>query len=435
MVMSKKVLLFLVVAMLSAIMVFSTGLAFAEQVEIRAAWWGDTGRHELYNKIIDIFESKNPDIKVIREPTSWLDYWDKLTVQSAGGRAPDFIGMHLQFAADYVRRGILEPLEPFVGEGVIDISKHSEAAISTGTMDGVLYMIPMGLTTQTMVVNNSILEELGVEPPNFDWTWDDVKTIGLKVRGAFDEKGDKNKWFIADSSGAYQIFRYWVRQRGQEDLYTADGNIAYTAEDAATWFTMWNDLRENNIVPDAATTTEYARATLEDNLFARQRIIITGIPVNQYKLYLNAVPGANLLLVRNPSLVDGLPGEFVEGAHFAVSAHSTPEKKLAAAKLIDFWVNDPDSIELYRLDQGVPSNREMAEFLMTIVDEADQKIIEYVNKTSEIARPINFPPAGASEVNSLFEQIAEKVRFGQLTPEDGGEQLVSQAQDILNKHK
>jgi len=198
---------------------------------------------------------------------------------------------------------------------------------------------------------------------------------------------------------------------------------------------MWNDLRENNIVPDAATTTEHARATLEDNLFARQRIIVTGIPVNQYKLYLNAVQGADLLLVRNPSLADGLPGEFVEGAHFAVSAHSTPEKKLAAAKLIDFWVNDPDSIELYRLDQGVPSNREMAEFLMAIVDEADQKIIEYVNKTSEIARPINFPPAGASEVNSLFEQIAEKVRFGQLTPEEGGEQLVSQAQDILNKHK
>jgi len=432
--MSKRNFVLLVAVVLSTMLVCLGGSVFAK-VEIRAAWWGDTGRHELYNKIIDIFESKNPDIKVLREPTSWLDYWDKLTVQSAGGRAPDFMGMHLQFAADYLRRGIIEPLEQFVEKGIIDISDHVEGAIATGKVDGILYMVPMGITTQTILINNSILEELGVEAPNFDWTWNDVKTIGLKVRGAFDEKGEKDKWFIADSSGAYQVFRYWVRQRGREDLYTADGNIAYIAEDVATWFAMWNDLRKSGIIPDAATVTEYARATLEDNLFARRRVVGMGIPINQYRLYLNAMPETDLLPVRLPSLVDGLPGELVEGAHFAISAKTTPEKKVAAAKLINFWVNDPDSIRLFRLDQGVPSNRKMAEFLMTIMDEVDQKVIEYVNKTSAIARPTTFPPAGATEVNSLFEQIAEKVRFEQLTPEEAGEQLISQAQEILNRYK
>jgi len=435
MVMSKKVLLFLVVAMLSAVMVFSTGLAFAEQVEIRAAWWGDTGRHALYNQICDVFESKYPDIKVIREPSSWTDYWAKLNVQSAGGRAPDFIGMHPFFASDYVQRDVVEPLDDYIKNNVIDVSKFSQSAILSGTVNGIVYMIPMGITIDTLFVNNSFLKELGVATPEFDWTWDDFKTIGLEVRKALDAKGEKDKWFMDDISGIYEIFRVWVRQRGREDLYTPDGSIAYTAEDAASWFAMWNDFRENGIIPDAATTTEYMNATLEDSLFGRRRAAVRRMPVNQYKLHCAALPDDEIIMVRHPSKPDGEIGEFIYGAFFAISASSAPEKKLAAAKLINFWVNDPDSIELFRLDQGVPANTEMVDFLMTIVDEKEKAILNYVNELMPLARPIIFAPAGATEIDSLFKQIAEKVRFGQLTPEEAGEQLISQAQDILNKHK
>ena len=233
--MSKKVFLIMLISLITV------GTLFSAQVEIRAAWWGDTGRHALYNEIVDIFEVKNPDIKVIREPTSWLDYWDKLTVQTAGKRAPDFMGMHLQFAADYVRRGVLEPLDKYIEEGIIDVSKFSQTALDSGTVDGTIYMIPKGLTAQSIFVNISALQELGIEPPDFDWTWNDVERIGLEVRKELDTRGEKNKWFMNDHSGAYVVFRYWVRQRGTQDLYTMDGDIAYTAEDVATWLSMWNN--------------------------------------------------------------------------------------------------------------------------------------------------------------------------------------------------
>jgi multiple sugar transport system substrate-binding protein len=403
-------------------------------VEIRVAWWGDTKRHELYNQICDVFESKNPNIKLIREPVSWTDYWDKLTVQSASGGAPDFMGMHPQFASDYVRRGVLEPLDTYVKDGTIDLSNFSQAAIDSGTVNGVNYMISMGLTTNTVLVNKSMLEDLGVQVPDFDWTWDDLKAIGSEARAALDAKGKKDSWLREDASGAYQIFRYWARQNGR-DLYTADGDIAYTEEDAASWFAMWKDLRDSGVVPDSATTTEYSKATLEDSLIARGKTAMVSIPPNQYKLYSAALPEAELIMVRNPSKPDGKAGEFVEGAHFAISSKTTPEKKLAAAKLINFWVNNEDSIKLFRLDQGVPANTKMVEFLTPLLDEQDKAIVDYVSKTIEIAAPTTFPPSGASEVDSLFQQIAEKVRFDQLTPEDAGAQLVSEAQAILDSNK
>lgn len=414
----------------------SSSTSSSAPVEIRVAWWGDTTRNKLYEQILDAFEAEYPNIKTVREPLSWTDYWDKLTVQSASGGAPDFLGMHPQFASDYVHRGVLEPLDNFVKDGTIDLSNFTQAAIDSGKVDNTIYMVSMGLTAASMFVNTTMLQELNVAVPNFDWTWDDLKAIGLATRKALDAKGEENAWLIDDGSGAYQLFRYWVRQNGKIDLYTADGKIAYTAEDAASWFTMWEDLRDNKIVPDAATTTEYAKATLEDSLFARKKTAIRGVPANQYKLYCEALPNDKIIMVRNPAMVNGKVAEYVEGAHFAISAKTTPEKKLAAAKLLNFWVNDEDSIKLFKLDQGVPANTKMVEYLNSLLDDQDKAVVDYVNKIASIStEPTTFPPSGASTVDSLFQQIAEKVRFGQLTPKDAGEQLVSQAQATLDSNK
>ncbi len=408
----------------------TNGSTTNQSVEIRAAWWGDTKRHELYNQIIDRFEEANPGIKVVREPVSWNDYWDKLTVQSASGEAPDFMGMHPQFASDYVGRGVIEPLDSYVNDGTIDLSNFSQAAIDSGKVNDTIYMVSMGLTSASMFVNTSFLKDLGIDAPSFDWTWDDLKSIGFEVRKALDAKGQKDVWFAGDGSGAYQFFRYWARQRGG-DLYTTDGDLDYDEEDLITWFKMWNDLRENGIVPDAATTTEYAKATLEDSLFAKKKIAATSVPANQYKLYCNAVPDSEIIIIRHPAMKDGQIGEYIEGAHFAISSKTTPEKKVAAAKLLNFWVNSESSMEIYRLDQGVPANTKMAEFITPLLDDQDKVIVDYVNKISVIARSTTFPPAGASEIDSLFQTIAESVRFNQKTPEDAAAELISEAKNIL----
>jgi multiple sugar transport system substrate-binding protein len=406
-------------------------------VEIRAAWWGDTNRHELYNQILDEFKKKYPNITVVREPQSWNDYWDKLTVQSASGGAPDFMGMHVQFANDYLRRGLIEPLDSYINDGVIDISKMPQGAVATGVVDGVTYMIPMGLTGQSAYINTTMMKELGIDTPDFNWTWDDVKTIGSKVRAALDAAGKKNVWFMDDNATNYQLFRYWVRQNGKgREIYTSDGDLGCTEEEVATWYAYWNDLRSANIIPDAATSVEYAKATLENHLFAQRKIAIRFVPANQYKQYALAMPDAEIALIRNPSKADGVNGEYVEGAHFAVSSKTTSEKKLAAAKLINFWVNDEDSMKLFGMDQGVPANTDMAEFIKPNLDEYQSKVMEYVNKIAELSLgETTYPPAGASEIDALFRSVAEKTMFGASTPEEAAAEFVKGAKEIIETNK
>lgn len=427
----------LALVVLIVMMTMAVTPAFAETVEIRVAWWGDTSRNNLYNEILDRFEEAHPAIRTVREPLSWQDYWQKLMVQSAGGAAPDFMGMHPQYANDYLRRGVVEPLDSYIEQGIIDVSNIPQGAVNTGVVDGVTYMLPMGLTGQSFFVNKTMLEEIGLEVPDFDWTWDDLKEFGLEARTALDAAGRRNVWVVDDNSKNYQVFRYWVRQEGNE-LYTPQGDLDFTAEQVAAWWSYWKDLRDNRITPDAATSIEYGPATLENSLFARQKIAMRGVPANQYKLYVGVLPENEVIMLRNPSRVGFMVGEYVEGAHFAIYSRTTPEKKIAAAKLMDFWLNTEESYELYGMDQGVPANTKMAEFITTTLDDVQIRVLEYVGVISELASdgiPTTYPPAGASEIDSLFQSFAEEVMYDAKTPEAASKEFIVEAQSVIDSNR
>jgi multiple sugar transport system substrate-binding protein len=134
------------------------------KLEIRASWWGDTKRHEVYNKIVDEFEKANPDVVVVRELQTWGDYWDKLSVQVAGGNAADFICMHPQYAADYISKGVCEPLDKYIADGIISTEGWSQTIIDTGKFNGTMYMMAMGVSFQGFLVNTGVFKQLGITP-------------------------------------------------------------------------------------------------------------------------------------------------------------------------------------------------------------------------------------------------------------------------------
>jgi multiple sugar transport system substrate-binding protein len=402
------------------------------KVQIRVAWWGDTKRHELYNQIIDEFQKAYPAVSVVREPVSWTDYWDKLSVQTAGGNAPDFFGIHPQFAADYIPRGVCENLETFVADGTITTQGWSQGTIDTGKINGTLYMLPMGVTLSCVFVNTGLFEELGVAPPSFDWSWEDMKTIGAAVRSGLDAQGKNNVYLTRDYSSSLNSWRYFVRQQGRE-IYDAQGNIGFTRQDAEDWFAMFKEFRDLGIVPDGATSTEYANPTLEDGLFARNRALTDMVPVNQYKLYRATFPDKKIAIIRMPASPGNKSGEFPEGAHFVINAKSTPEKKRAAAQLMNFWLNSETALKLFGLDQGVPGNLEIEQAVIPTLDEYQREIVDFVEKVSKAATATIYPPSGASEIDALFRTIGEQVQFDVKTPQAAAKDFYEQSLAIRSK--
>lgn len=395
-----------------------------DQVEIRFSWWGDTGRNEIYEEIVDRFEEENPDIRVMREFGGWNDYWTRLTTQVGGGNAPDVMSMHQFYVSDYANRGALLPLDDYVEDGTIDQSLFEEPVIESGRVGDDLFMISKGVTMPGYVYSPALFEEHGVEQPEDGWTYEDLQRIGEEFTAATD--GEIRA--TADYSGGQlqPNFAYYVRQTGY-DLFTEEGTLGFEAGVLTDWWTMWSEWREADLIPDAALSSELANATLEENFFATGQTAMVQVPANQLHLYQDLFED-ELEIIAMPGLSDGEPGEIIEGAYLTISESSNhPEE---AARFIDFFVNTEEALEVFLVEQGAPGNNEMSEYVQEQLDEANTKAVEFVNRIVPEAEEAPFAPEGISELENIFGEHAESVAFGNVTPEEAAEQFMTQAEEL-----
>ncbi len=411
----------------------SSGAA-AENVEIRFTWWGDTGRHEVYNGIADRFETANPNIKVVREPNSWADYWDKLATQVAGGNAPDVIGMHPQFASDYASRGALLDLQPYIDDGTIDVSKMSSGIVEGGKIGDLMCMISQGVTLVTLYANMNILNDMGIEVPasNEDWTLAEFEAAAKAFTDAAKAKNSEVLFSTDWCASTFNDLRYYSRLVGEE-AYTVDGNIGFTEKTVLDWFTYWKNLRDYGAIPDAAASTEEAGLQLELKMFTLGKAAIANMPANQMTLYAAQMPGVELRPLRRPIVSAEKQGVFIEGAHNSVYTKSTHPAE--AAKFINFFTNTEDSLDLLMMQQGIPANEDMANFIKPKLNEVQGITIDFVNSYLEVATGYVYPPKGATEVEAAYKDAGALVAFGQKTPEQAARDFTKLAQEICDRNK
>ncbi len=402
-----------------------------QAVSIRISWWGDTARHEKYNKWCDEFEAQYPWITIVREYSTWTDYWQKLPTQVAAGNAPDVMGMHPQFVSDYSGRGVLASLDGFIADGVIDVSNIA-ASVLDGCTDtnGNIIMLPMGLTVMTIFANKDMCDELGVALPAMDesWTWADLAATCIEFREKALAAG-QDLYFMKDIVG-YTQFQYLARSNGH-DLYTVDGDLGFTVEDLTEWWGYWNDLRMVDAVPEASEVAQDGALTLEQRLFAQGKTACEQGPVNQLYLFQGARPDNKIVCLQMPIGNNSVSGAFMEGAHWAMSSQS--EQQEAAALLINFLENAEGCWQYMLMDQGVPASSAMAAFIAPLLNESSQTAIEFVQIIAQTASGYVYAPAGASEINAKFNEYRDYTQFGTMTPADAAQAFFNEAKAILGK--
>lgn len=404
-----------------------------EEITIRFAWWGNTTRNELYNQIVDRFEEDNPGIKVMRESMSYNDYWTKIPTQVAGDNAPDVLCMHPRFTADYANRGALLDLQSFVDNGMLDMSTFPDTIIDLQTFDGKLCTVSMGLNFSCYFVNENLAEEYGVTLPEYneDWTWEQFLEEADKFVKAAE---GSDIYFTGDISTQIDQLRWFARQRGG-DVYTYDGELGFEEQTVADYIDLWSDLRDMGAIPDAATATEDYSLALEQKLFTSGKMLIYNAPIGQLYQYAAVMPEYNISAVRIPTDSEGNRAEYLEGAQFAISSTIDAEHQAASAKLINFLVNTERSMELWKMDQGVPANTEMVQYIKPLLDTHTQFAIDYATELIEICTPGVPAAKGGTEVSSLYTLLADGVRFGETDSQSMAAQFMKEAQEILDANK
>ena len=405
-----------------------------EPITIRISWWGDTARHEKYNKFVDAFEEAYPWITVERESSTWADYWNKLATLVAGGNAPDVMGMHPQFASDYANRGALLNLDKLIADGIVSVADIPESVVEGGRVSGNLCMVSMGVTVQCNLINETLLEQIGFEyPMDKTLTWAEFGQLALDFRAKALEKGIDA--YLTGEWRGFPQFQYMARANGG-DLYTADGALGFTQADLEEWLTFWKDLRDADAIPDAATTTESASLTLEQSLFCTHVTAMTSVPANQLWQYAAQLPDEKISAVYMPVGNDGTTGAFLEGAHWAISSAIDEKHQEAAGLLLNFIVNSEGAAQYMLMDQGVPANTKMAEYIMPMLDEYSIEAVEFVQRvTAMVEKGINYAPKGAGSIDTAFKEACESVAFEVMTPAEAAATFMEQASAVIAENK
>ncbi|MCS7227824.1 MAG: extracellular solute-binding protein, partial [Endomicrobia bacterium] len=173
--------------------------------------------HQVFKKIVEIFESKNPDIKIKVQRLPWGGHQSKLLVAMISHTAPDIARIDIGWMPRLVKSGSLYDLTDF---GALELAKklvpaavesciYPEAFFVEGSTSTQLHIfgIPDQTTGVALFYNKKLLRKFGItEIPS---TWEEFVTIGRKLTRDTDGDGKPNIFGFGMWSGLWWSFPFF----------------------------------------------------------------------------------------------------------------------------------------------------------------------------------------------------------------------------------
>ncbi|MDR3115619.1 MAG: extracellular solute-binding protein [Treponema sp.] len=421
----KKGMFVLVGLAVSSAMIFASGAsqsraaAAAGPGTIRWSFWGGEARIKNTQLAIDQF-TESTGIIVAAEPAPGTgDHFNKFKTQFAGGNAADIIQLggdfsNLQVGDDV--GSVLLPLDSFVKSGIIDTSKVDASAITAGTVNGVLYALPLAANLPSLIYNKALLQRVGAPLPRVSMNWEEFRSWLTAVK----EKLPAGVYPMADNSANSDqsfFFGYWC---GQNGTVMWDGKQTHlTAAEAQKYFDLWADYRSAGLIPPAETAADYSEVNESSSSLIAGKVAVCIIWSNQLLNYQNAIADElDLIELPHAAVTKALWGQMSQ--MMAISKNSKNAE--AAAKFINYRVNDSSVWKIMGADPGTPVNSEGRAIVATTP--VAKKIAAYLDVAGAHTRPRDPNIPGDTEWNSSFFLIAQNVAYGKISSAQAGQQVM-----------
>jgi multiple sugar transport system substrate-binding protein len=382
-----------------------SGTAADGEVTISFVWWGSDGRADLTKKAVDLFQQRNPKIKVQTSFSAYAAYWEKLATQTAGGKPPDVLNMDFRYLSEYGGRNVLLDLNQGAGKGISLADVNPELA-ATGVLGGKRFAVPWAQNAPSLIYDPAAFTAAGADPAK-PMTWTAFADAAQKVSaaGGFATRG-LTDFGILDST-----LEIWLRQQGKQ-FYTPEGKLGFGADDLRRYWELAGRFREARAVSSADVTASY-NTSPEQAPLGKKLTSGEFAYDNLYPAYQKA-SGKTLSVAPYPSDVPGNTGQYRRPAMFlSISARSATQE--ASVKLVDFLVNDPDAGKILGADRGLAPNLKVRAQLAAAATGTTKVIYDYeaaVEPHLGAAPPV--PPKGAGAIQKLLQRTYEEVAFGRL---------------------
>ncbi|WP_367138172.1 ABC transporter substrate-binding protein [Saccharothrix sp. HUAS TT1] len=381
---------------------------------LRFSWWGNAERAELMQQAIDLFQSRNPDIKVTPSFQEFEAYWQKMATETAGGNAPDVLQMDFAYLREYSDRNALYDLKKQEGEN-LELGDLLDGLKGAGEIDGKLYGVPTGGNTWGYIYNPALFTEAGVELPKDGWTWDDYREAMASIVAKTGVHGGGN--YI----GSYYNLELQLRQEDKL-LYTEDGKLGFDKARLKEFF------EEGKALADAGAVLPIEKGVQIKPSFALELDLVAGdLGWDNFMARYDKGAKAELQLGPVPTAKAGTSGQYLKPS-MLLSVSQKSEHPAAAAKLVSFMVNDPEVGRIFGANRGLPPTKAQRAAAQL---EGPLAAVAAYEEGLEFGPTPPAPPKGAGTLEQAFIRITEELQYGRIPVDEAVDQFFTEAEETL----
>jgi multiple sugar transport system substrate-binding protein len=145
--------------------------------------WGDLQEIKLMREVIKSMKQEKGIFVEQMRTSSGNAYMEKVLTQFAAGTAPDVIFVEVNNFKEFVDKGVLVDLMPYIEqEKDIDLKVYYKQIVERFTVDGKLYVLPRDIAPICLIYyNKKMFREAGLPYPSSDWSWDEFLEISKKL--------------------------------------------------------------------------------------------------------------------------------------------------------------------------------------------------------------------------------------------------------------
>jgi multiple sugar transport system substrate-binding protein len=387
-----------------------------EKITLEMSWWGDDNRAALFGQVIDLFEAEYPNITVNETPVgSPDDLFNRLATDFGGGgdTAPDVFALGGAKPQEYGSVGALLDLDTVADAA--NISKYPEFSTVSAVVDGKLYGLPTGGNATAAFINTDLFEAAGVDVPDASWSWDDLIDAANEIGSAG----------LTTASGApvygidlrvQDIIGTYAAQESPTGIYTEDGKLGVDADVIAGLYEKELELQAGGGLPDPTIVTAGWALPPDQQLYTLGQAAITFGYSNLIGTY---SAGGTTQILTPPTDTKKTGVALLPSAFWSINAAT--KHPVAAAMLVDWFLNEPAAAELIKDTRGVPFNPDTAAIVAPLLEGPSQEAANYVQSvldSGEVAPP---QPNGGANMNKYSQDAEAEVLFGRQSPQEAAQ--------------
>ena len=402
-----------------------------DPIELTISWWGGDSRHEAYQKALEAFHEKYPNITVSPTYGAWSGWEEKQSTALAADQGSDVMQVNWNWLYQYSPTG-----EKFVDlreySDVIDLSQWSDTAKNACIVADSLQAVPISMTGRIFYWNMTTFNKAGItEVPK---SLDDLMAAGK----AFQEKlGDD---YYPMHLGAYDrmilMVFYLESKYGKDWADPVTSTLNYTEDEIAEGLAFIKSLVDNHVMMNLKTyySANSDTATHQSNEWITGKI--AGIfewdsAASKYSSALDDSNKDGFTVGEEIKFGDNNGGFSKVSMGLAIT--KTCKNVAEAATLINFLLNEEKGASIMGSECGIPASKAGLKFaqdagaVKSLVAEANAKVMAFTtNKLDPLFENNDLKASGTG----VYQEVFDNIDYGDQTPEEAVETLLDGMESV-----